>query len=146
METTCGIFLIDNRDRCLIVHPTGHKDYSWSLPKGRMEAGEGYLDAAIRELREETGIDLPLYAPYINMIRRLPAVKYTTRPKLLIPFAIWLSISMQDVHLYCDLQHDDRFPENDDFRWVPIPELFRLTHPTQRAVIQHVQAHYRNPR
>ncbi len=144
METTCGIFLVDNRDRCLIVHPTGHRDYSWSIPKGRLEAGEGYLDAAIRELREETGLDLPEFAPYVTMIRRLPAVKYTTRPKILIPFAIWLSISMQDVHLYCDVQADDRFPENDDFRWVGFPELFRLTHPTQRAVIQHVQAHYRH--
>lgn len=142
METTCGIFLIDNRDQCLIVHPTGHQKHSWSLPKGRLELGEDYLETAIRELFEETGINLPEYASYITMIRRLPSVKYTTRPKTLVPFVIWLSISMQNVHLYCDIQGDDRFPENDDFKWVGLRQLFRFIHPTQKSVIQHVQSHY----
>jgi predicted NUDIX family NTP pyrophosphohydrolase len=45
----------------LLVHPGGpfwiNKDAgSWSIPKGGMEEGESTLDAAIRELEEETGI------------------------------------------------------------------------------------------
>ena len=47
-----------------IVHdPGGHRRYlilrafrNWDLPKGRLEAGETTLAAAIRETREETGI------------------------------------------------------------------------------------------
>lgn len=144
IETTCGIFLIDNRDRCLIVHPTGHRDWSWSIPKGRLELGEDYLDAAIRELQEETGLILGELSPFISMIRRLPAVKYVPRPKILVPFAIWLSISMESVHLYCDTMVGDKFPENDDFKWVTFNDLPPLIHPTQRAVVQHVLAHYRH--
>lgn len=143
METTCGIFLIDSRDKCLIVHPTGHAKNTWSLPKGKVERGEIFLDAATRELREETGLNISEFAGFITMIRRLPSVKYTTRRKILIPFAIWLSISMQDVHLYCDVQPHHNLPENDDFRWVGLHELKYFIHPTQKAVIQHVQAHYR---
>jgi bis(5'-nucleosidyl)-tetraphosphatase len=36
----------------LIRHPGGH----WDLPKGKLEAGETELRAALRELKEETGI------------------------------------------------------------------------------------------
>lgn len=45
----------------LLVHPGGpfwtKKDIgAWSIPKGGMEEGESMLDAAKRELEEETGI------------------------------------------------------------------------------------------
>jgi len=45
----------------LLVHPGGpfwkNKDMgAWSIPKGGMEEGESNLDAAKRELEEETGI------------------------------------------------------------------------------------------
>lgn len=51
----------------LLVHPGGpffaKKDAgAWSIPKGLLEAGEAPQDAAVRELREETGwtVDGPL--------------------------------------------------------------------------------------
>ena len=46
----------------LLVHPGGpffaKKDAgAWSIPKGEMEEGEAPLTAAIREVKEETGIE-----------------------------------------------------------------------------------------
>jgi 8-oxo-dGTP diphosphatase len=38
----------------LIVHRPRYDD--WSLPKGKVDKGEAFLDAALRELKEETGI------------------------------------------------------------------------------------------
>ena len=38
-----------------VIHRRRYDD--WTLPKGKLEAGESWLDAAVREVREETGYD-----------------------------------------------------------------------------------------
>jgi 8-oxo-dGTP diphosphatase len=38
----------------LVVHRPRYDD--WSLPKGKLEHGESFEDAAVREVEEETGI------------------------------------------------------------------------------------------
>ena len=54
METSCGIILV-NYDLVLILqYPQGH----WDLPKGHIEENDkNHRETALRELREETGID-----------------------------------------------------------------------------------------
>lgn len=46
--------------RVLLVHRDRYDD--WSLPKGKLEEGETWEDAALREVREETGLDCELGA------------------------------------------------------------------------------------
>jgi predicted NUDIX family NTP pyrophosphohydrolase len=61
---SAGILLfrfVQGAPEVLLVHPGGpfwvKKDLgAWSIPKGGMEEGESVLDAAKRELEEETGI------------------------------------------------------------------------------------------
>lgn len=56
MKTTCAVLLTDNSN-LLIVHPTNSSELcSWGLPKGIVDEGENYDDAAIRELYEETSL------------------------------------------------------------------------------------------
>lgn len=45
--------------RYLIVHPSGsyNRRAPYSIPKGLLEAGESAEDTALRETREETGLD-----------------------------------------------------------------------------------------
>lgn len=48
--------MIDNDGNILGCHGTGKpKDYGFDFPKGEVDEGETDIDAAIRELREETG-------------------------------------------------------------------------------------------
>ena len=47
-----GVVVRDGR--VLVVHRPGHAD--WSFPKGKLEDGETWERAALREVEEETGL------------------------------------------------------------------------------------------
>lgn len=54
-----GTILVSPEGRVLIVK--GRRAGIWSFPKGHLEANEQAYHCALRELKEETGIDLSLY-------------------------------------------------------------------------------------
>ncbi len=45
----------EGRREIVVVHRPARED--WSLPKGKLEPGETFEEAALREVREETGLD-----------------------------------------------------------------------------------------
>jgi 8-oxo-dGTP diphosphatase len=100
-----GVVLRD--DTVLVVHRPRYDD--WSLPKGKLERGESWEEAALREVREETGVGA-------RLVRELDDDHYTDRkgrPKrvrwwLMEPVAV-------DAH-----EPDD---EVDEVRWVPLDEV-----------------------
>jgi len=58
----------------LLAHPggpywVGKHEAAWTIPKGGMHPGEGPLDTAIREFREETGFEpAPPYLPLGHIV------------------------------------------------------------------------------
>ena len=52
---------------------TGYKDGQWGPPSGKVEPGETYLDAAARELEEETGLRVPADTfELVHTLERMP--------------------------------------------------------------------------
>jgi 8-oxo-dGTP diphosphatase len=62
-----------------VIHRPKYDD--WSLPKGKLEPGEGWEEAALREVEEETGLQVELGPPlgetrYVDPKGRPKLVRY----------------------------------------------------------------------
>jgi 8-oxo-dGTP pyrophosphatase MutT (NUDIX family) len=103
----------------LLVHRPRYDD--WTFPKGKLDQGESFEDAALREVEEETGMRCSLG-------RELPATRYEVdgRPKLV---RYWLMTPQAEL----DFVPND---ETDDLRWVtPDDARALLTYDRDRDVL-----------
>jgi 8-oxo-dGTP pyrophosphatase MutT (NUDIX family) len=58
----------------LLRSGTGYKDGDWGPPAGKVEPGESYAEAAVRELDEETGIRVTTGdLRFLHVIERVPS-------------------------------------------------------------------------
>jgi 8-oxo-dGTP diphosphatase len=103
-----------------LVHRPRYDD--WTLPKGKLDRGESFEDAALREVEEETGLRA-------RLVRELPSVNYEVRgrPKVV---RYWLM----------EVESDEGFVVNDEvdeIRWVePAEALALLTYDRDRDVLR----------
>lgn len=97
----------------LLVHRDRYDD--WSLPKGKLEAGESLLACAVREVREETGVTVRLGMP-------LDTIRYEAGKFGLKKVAYWGGTAVNGV----ERPPDD---EVDQVVWLPIRSaLSRLSY------------------
>jgi 8-oxo-dGTP pyrophosphatase MutT (NUDIX family) len=102
----------------------------WALPKGTPDSGETIEETALRETREETGIDVEIEAPLSSI--RYFFVRGSTRFQKTVHFFL-----MRPVGGAIEL-HDGEF---DEVRWVPVSEaLAIMNHATERSVVEHAAA------
>lgn len=133
MVKTCGVFIINKDYRLLVGHITNGGVNSWTIPKGIPDPCEMYKKAAIREVSEETGIDLTG-----AMLHILPHERYKSKNKTLVPFVFFeeenLDIDLNSFDIKCTsmVPHEDGdFPEIDDFKWITLDEAAHCLHESQ---------------
>lgn len=114
----------DGRLQMLLVHRRTPR--LWALPKGTPDSGETIEETALRETREETGMEVAIE-------RQLRSIRYffvrgTTRFHKTVHFFLMRPVggSLDD--------HDAEF---DEVRWVDVEEaLAILNHDTERSVVE----------
>lgn len=113
---SCGTLIVNTAGEMLLCHVTGHKHYD--LPKGGLDAGETTLEAACRELKEETGLEIDC-----RLFEDLGEFHYTGAKRLhLYKVQAPPDLTTLD-HLECTshfLNHATgrMCPEMDGYRWV----------------------------
>jgi len=114
----------------LAARRTRRGDLAWGLPKGLVEPDETPEQAAVREVREETGLDADVEVS-------LGEIRY---------FYVWEGIRVRKaVHFFLmratggdASQHDD---EMEEVRWFPLSvALRRATYKGEREVLQRAAA------
>lgn len=68
-----GGLILNSANEVLLVYNQGTD--TWTFPKGHVEVGEEYLETALREVSEETGIN------DLMLVRELPVYERVTRQK-----------------------------------------------------------------
>ena len=121
---SCGVIVRRVAGELLLCHATG-RNY-WDIPKGVRDEGETSMDAALRELREEAGIELDE-----GQLRDAAVHRYLPRKDLHLFVLDPPDPSLEIDQCRCSTHYTPRYgtreiPEVDDYRWTPrvkVPEL-----------------------
>jgi 8-oxo-dGTP pyrophosphatase MutT (NUDIX family) len=120
VEAAGGVVVRDGQ--VALVHRPRYDD--WTLPKGKLDPGESFEDAALREVEEETGMRA-------HLVRELPSTNYEVdgQPKIV---RYWLM----------EVDEEGAFvpnEETDELRWVALDQaLGLLTYDRDRDVLASV--------
>ena len=104
-----------------VVHRNRYDD--WTLPKGKLKKGESWQEAALREIKEETGYDA-------RILGFAGAVAYEVkgRPKIV---RYW--------HMAAQGEPSELENEVDELVWLPIEQaIARVQYPLEKALLEGV--------
>ncbi len=118
----------DQRDRIVMVRRRDND--LWALPGGGMDLGESIVQTAVREVKEETGLDVEvtgLVGVYTNPHHVMAYDDGEVRQQFSLCFTTRL--------LGGELAFDT---ESTDIAWIPTDQIARLAmHPSMRLRITH---------
>jgi putative (di)nucleoside polyphosphate hydrolase len=121
MKVSYGVLLLNEQHELLLCHATGARH--WDIPKGGADEGESPEQAALRELKEETGLALPF-----GRIQDLGERTYIPSKRLHL-FLFGVEKKSIDLAALCctsTFRHPKsgrELPEVDAYRWASVSKL-----------------------
>jgi 8-oxo-dGTP pyrophosphatase MutT (NUDIX family) len=112
--------VIRGRPMLAAIRPRGKREGLWALPKGKIDPGERPEETAVREVREETGVEGAL-------VEKLGDVRYTyTRRGGTRVFKVVSFYLLRAGRGRIDEIDEQMRVEVDEARWLPLEEATRL--------------------
>lgn len=150
MKRSAGLLLYRFKNgipEYFLVHPGGpfwkNKDIgAWSIPKGEVEENEDHLQAAIREMKEETGISIRI--SHENFMA-LPEVKQNSG-KVISAWAaeadfdkLLINSNSFEIEWPPKSGEKQHFPEVDKAGWFSFDEARKKILPGQTPLLEELQ-------
>ena len=117
----------DERWNCLVLRVYRN----WDFPKGLVEPGEQPLDAALREVTEETGLR--------GLVLRWGESWRETEPYAGGKVARYYVAESASGKVVLPVNPELGRPEHHEFRWLPLDAVARLLPPRLQPVLRWVQ-------
>jgi 8-oxo-dGTP pyrophosphatase MutT (NUDIX family) len=111
---------VGSRPMLAAIRPQGKPEGVWALPKGNIDAGESAAETAVREVREETGVEG-------RLVEKLGDVRYvyTRRGGMRIFKVVSFFLLRAGRGKIDDIDESMRI-EVAEARWLPLEEAPRL--------------------
>lgn len=108
-EKSCGaIIFYRNRRNTKVLLVKNNNGRYWSFPKGHIEQGENEEETAIREIKEETGLDVTIVKNFREISEYCPFGKIRKRVVFFLAQAFTDNVKIQeeeiDSYIWVDLQ------------------------------------------
>lgn len=108
-EKSCGaIIFYKNKQNTKILLVKNNNGRYWSFPKGHIEEGENEKQTAIREIKEETGLDVVIEKGFREISEYCPFGKIRKRVVFFLAQAFTDNVKIQeeeiDSYIWVDLQ------------------------------------------
>jgi len=129
--TSCGGLvwrLHENKVQVLLIKQFAHKE-RWGIPKGHIDAGETLEECAVREIREEAGVDVKLGVRLQDVF-----IKNDAEDKTVVS---WLAVPVGS-H---EPNHNDPDSEVADARWFDVdalPEIMVYQRPLLASAVNSI--------
>ncbi len=123
-----GGIIKNSKDEILFIFRLG----KWDLPKGKLDKGESKEEAAIREIREECGIDVRLLSKEYLCTYHC----YSLKQKMNLKISYWYHAQIVEDEQILIPQLDENITE---VKWVAkkdFPEIMKNTYPAIKVLIE----------
>ena len=143
LRSGVGIVLLNKQNKVFVAKRIDNPKNFWQMPQGGIDPGEEYLSAALRELKEETGIES------VDLIKEIDELLTYELPQNLLGI-IWKGKYRGQKQKWFimrfngndkEINLNTHKPEFMDWKWIDISDITKVAVSFKLEVYKKIQKH-----